>query len=1063
MPPMTMAGTNITRRVAPLLAAFAFAACTTSELEAVDETAEPVAVACTTPAYPTPVYVRPANDGVALDALLEGAGYGAPTNSNWTDVASGNLCGGSENELLVLKNEAQQFSVLRGPTPYPVAAFPFVDSASQPWRAIAVGNLDGSGLDEVVAVRKVTVANAPDVFVARASASTCAITTPLAQAAIGTPSNSEWVDAAIGRFDASGTRKIALLKAAHANLTLLQFAAGAITTVATSDLDSNPVYPWKALAAGDLDGDGIDELVAARQVSDGLAATILVYKWTGSTFTRIATSNAGNTGNSAWTGITIGDFNGDGRASIVLSKNAHSNFIVFDLQAGQTTLRVVRGADLDSVSGQDWRGVTAVDLLGGDGGAPELVALRAAVGSYRTDLLVYGNAFHRIQRDAGLSEVKGAWDQLAPWAANDVTDHSAEILASLKDTHTNMLSMTLTLATDYERFVRFLIATQGQCVDGRQVRVGVTLVPPANVGTGDACQLPIDRDGVTPWDDYAMFHVPNPTNHVQICEDYADWGMLFGRLAQLYPHLVAVQIDDFMNHPDDIAPETLAQMQANMRSQAPWLDLVLETYSNNLSSAPPDIARSADTMVFYFRNDSSLNPPTECIDGPCGELSVWNAPAEIRYVQSFLPRGRKLHLGSYWGGLGPDQKTGTPRYNFDLMELMMSMPNIGGYQQYPQLATDTTANCDEGHFTSSKYCILKRLYKNALRPITHTDLTAASGAPAAAGDPFGFVYPPAGVQNIVYRDTNNHAHELWRTATGIGHTDLTAIAPGAPNVYGNVRGYYWAPAATQNALYVGTDFHVHDLFWTTGAVGHDNLTQLAGAPLASGLPAPYVDTSAGTQNVLYLGVDRHVHGLYWSFGAVGHDDLSGLAQAPNGAGNVFGYMYNTSIQNALYRGSDGALHGLWWSTGAVTDDNLTGLAGAPGPSADVRAYISTNDNLQHAIYTGVDGHVHELYWALAGVGHDDLTNDTHAPVPASGATPTGFFTTSDGTQHVVYRDTLGHVRELSWTTGGITDDDLSAVVNAPTAAGDPAAYIAPDGSRHVVYRDSSGRLHELVH
>src|SRR5437867_3078981 len=52
-----------------------------------------------TPPFITPAYTRPRDDGVALSTLIEGAGYGASTNSGWVDIASGNLCGGAEKEL----------------------------------------------------------------------------------------------------------------------------------------------------------------------------------------------------------------------------------------------------------------------------------------------------------------------------------------------------------------------------------------------------------------------------------------------------------------------------------------------------------------------------------------------------------------------------------------------------------------------------------------------------------------------------------------------------------------------------------------------------------------------------------------------------------------------------------------------------------------------------------------------------------------------------------------------------------------------------------------------------
>src|SRR6185295_13691301 len=47
-------------------------------------------------AFETPVYAKPADDTIALGSLLEGAGYGASSNSDWTDIAAGNFCGGAE-------------------------------------------------------------------------------------------------------------------------------------------------------------------------------------------------------------------------------------------------------------------------------------------------------------------------------------------------------------------------------------------------------------------------------------------------------------------------------------------------------------------------------------------------------------------------------------------------------------------------------------------------------------------------------------------------------------------------------------------------------------------------------------------------------------------------------------------------------------------------------------------------------------------------------------------------------------------------------------------------------
>ena len=100
-----------------------------------------------------------------------------------------------------------------------------------------------------------------------------------------------------------------------------------------------------------------------------------------------------------------------------------------------------------------------------------------------------------------------------------------------------------------------------------------------------------------------------------------------------------------------------------------------------------------------------------------------------------------------------------------------------------------------------------------------------------------------------------------------------------------------------------------------------------------------------------------------------------------------------------------------------------------------------------------------------GPSTDILGALTAAASAGSGGRPlAGFFVASDGTHHVIYRDVLGHIRELSWTTGGVADDDLTGLTGAPPAAGDPSAYVVPSGgSRHVVYRSADGHIHELLH
>jgi hypothetical protein len=662
--------------------------------------------------YEIPAYVRPSDDSVALNALLEGAGYAAAFNSNWTDIASGNFCGGLEKELVLMKNKHSNFSILRGPAPYPVGGFDFVSSSSHPWKTVAAGNLDADAYDEFVAVRRVTSSGVPDVVVGKVH-SDCGNATVRATAIIGNPANSEWVDAAIGNFDGTG-KQIALLKASHSNFVLARLtSSGTLEITYSSDLHSNSTQPWKALAAGDIDADGRDELIAARQVSNGRGTTVFAYKWNGTDFQILATSTIGNNGNSDWSSVTVGDFNGDGRAAIALVKNAHSNFIVMDLPTGAFKLRVVSSSDLDSAAGQYWRGLTATDWLGMDQGAAELVAVRAATDPYRADLFVYGNRFHRVSRDTGLLGTRAQFDEFR-LPLNASADQVRNLLDSMKrmltDTHTNTLNWMLAEAGDYTSLVRFLQASKDFAVDGRHLRVWVTLMPLA----AEAVSQPENPDETT-WNELEYFNAATPGG---IGKDLLGWASVFGRLAEEYPHLIALGIDDFNHHPEQYPGEYIAEIESRMRSQAPWMNFVPTTYYNDFKKQSlPDITRTVDSMLFYFRNESHTDGKA-CLTDPCGQNSIAYFPAEFAFVNSFLPAGRKLQLGTYWSPLyGDIPEIPSNRYDHDLVSLALSMPDGGGVTAYTMggvMDENIFYNglvCNEANPLEYKYCIIKKLYR----------------------------------------------------------------------------------------------------------------------------------------------------------------------------------------------------------------------------------------------------------------------------------------------------------------------------------------------------------------
>ena len=87
------------------------------------------------------------------------------------------------------------------------------------------------------------------------------------------------------------------------------------------------------------------------------------------------------------------------------------------------------------------------------------------------------------------------------------------------------------------------------------------------------------------------------------------------------------------------------------------------------------------------------------------------------------------------------------------------------------------------------------------------------GAPAAAGNPAGYMFDAQGTQHVVYRGSGSHVHELWWNSSGWHQNDLTNAAGGAPAAASDPAGYMFNAQNTQHVVYRGSDNHIHELWW----------------------------------------------------------------------------------------------------------------------------------------------------------------------------------------------------------------------------------------------------------
>ena len=236
-----------------------------------------------------------------------------------------------------------------------------------------------------------------------------------------------------------------------------------------------------------------------------------------------------------------------------------------------------------------------------------------------------------------------------------------------------------------------------------------------------------------------------------------------------------------------------------------------------------------------------------------------------------------------------------------------------------------------------------------------------------------------------------------------------------------------------------------------------------GTPPAAGRPTACVIPGLGVDNIAYRDTSGRLHELWRDAqGATGTTNLTGIAGAPTAVGNPFAYVdtsRNTEI--LLYRDGAGTVRSLYWSTGPVGHDNLSGSAGAPNAAGSPVGYYTPAADTHHVIYRTGNGHLHELNWTgVAPVVYGgNLTAAIAAPSAAGDPTA---FVNAVGENIVVYRSGTGHILSLYWANGPSGLDDLSGVAGTPAAAGDPVGYYtAHDNAHQVVYRAGNGHLYEL--
>jgi hypothetical protein len=340
-------------------------------------------------------------------------------------------------------------------------------------------------------------------------------------------------------------------------------------------------------------------------------------------------------------------------------------------------------------------------------------------------------------------------------------------------------------------------------------------------------------------------------------------------------------------------------------------------------------------------------------------------------------------------------------------------------------------------------------------------LAATTSRPWPA--PAALYLPAFGGNSVVYRDVHGHLDELWKGIGGDRATGDATLLGGAPPAASDPSSFFETASGKLITVFRAGDGNVHGLYWSTGGVGHDNITGSIGAPGAAGEPRGAV-MAGGISHVIYRTGNGHLHALWWTGGSpAGHEDMTAGLSAPPAAGDPSPWVDTTRGRNHLaYRATDGHVRGFYWNGGSDGHEDLSGFAGSPNAAGDPVAYYLPNHDMHQITYRGVDRHLYEVYCVgEAPVAAWDLT--VAASAPPAGSDPAVSYNAANDTKHVVYRSADGHLHEIWWFFGAPPAHvDLTVEALAPPAVDRPAAF-AIDGlnTQHVIYRGADNQIHEI--
>ena len=590
-----------------------------------------------------------------------------PGNPNrlFLGVACGDFDGSGIATMALIKRASSQVIFMRSANDGSHYQIPYSFNVSpNDFKGVAAGDMDGDGIDELILLRN--GASITNILVYKIPLNFSGSVTLKASIQVG-GGLYNYKGIAAGDFDGDGKAEVAVAKDASSQFIFYALSGSSLTLKGFINLPNGAaVNDWGGVAAGDLDGDGKDEFMAVRY-GTGSDEDILIYKISGTSTWTISAAGAfnyaGGTTHYPWLGVAIGEFDMDktNGKEFVLYKNSHSNFIWLKYNGSTTTPTTLAAQDFASEAAWPWTGIAAGQTIINTG-SDQLVSVRqktggstvAVYGDISTKFNVkkaalsrngfsFGSYYQGFMRNAdGTLNVAGLKNFCE---TNKVYTFAFMIADRWIDPATGTYH---TKGTEYKSLIELLESLKST---GSPIKVMALLVPPVESNgvpsyypnPGDSPYIGSAELGSGITDERALFS-GGPSN--PNANDYPAWFKLLGILANKYPNLVAINIDDFSHDAVETGTSktfnrvVLGKMMKNLREHNEDIAFLPTAYYSITTSGMLWLREYTDGFIFYFRNEKYKNntiisPPDVTRSG-----TSWNMHGAVVLPSSEIAGGQ---------------------------------------------------------------------------------------------------------------------------------------------------------------------------------------------------------------------------------------------------------------------------------------------------------------------------------------------------------------------------------------------------------------------------------------